>query len=215
MSPVNEADALLIQRVRQGEEGAWSALIEQYEGRLLAFAESRVGDRTAAEDIVQESFIGFLTSLPNYDESRPLEGWLFSIVSHKLTDHLRRKGRRPAVSLSSAAGSESKEIDLPGGARRASTIARSGERRRIEQEALAAALEDQVRHWRGKGDWQKIKCMELLFVAGEANKDVAERLDLTEQQVANFKHDFLARLRKTLRSAGLDAEVFPELYAST
>ena len=42
-------------------------------------------------------------------------------------------------------------------------------------------------------------CIELLFVRGRANKDVAELLDITEQQVANFKFDFLARLRTTVK----------------
>ena len=48
---------------------------------------------------MQETFIGFLTSLPNFDERRPLEGYLFSIAAHKLTDYLRREGRRPTLPL--------------------------------------------------------------------------------------------------------------------
>ena len=72
---------------------AWSDLISRYEGRLLAFVESRLGRRGASEDIVQEAFIGFLNSLPNYDGRRSLEGYLFSICAYKLTDHLRREGR--------------------------------------------------------------------------------------------------------------------------
>ena len=44
---------------------------------------------------MQETFVGFLTSLPNYDPARPLEGYLFSIAAHKLTDVMRRQGRRP------------------------------------------------------------------------------------------------------------------------
>ena len=71
----------------------------------MAFVESRLGRRGPSEDIVQESFLGFLNSLPNYDGRRPLESYLFSICAYKLTDHLRREGRRPAVPLSSAADS--------------------------------------------------------------------------------------------------------------
>ena len=50
------------------------------------------------------AFLGFLNSLPNYDGRRPLESYLFSICAYKLTDHLRREGRRPAVPLSAACG---------------------------------------------------------------------------------------------------------------
>jgi RNA polymerase sigma factor (sigma-70 family) len=99
MTGPSEADSLLIQRIRQGESDAWSDLISRYEGRLLAFVESRLKHRGASEDIVQEAFIGFLNSLPNYDGKRPLESYLFSIAAHKLTDYLRREGRRPATDL--------------------------------------------------------------------------------------------------------------------
>ena len=54
--------------------------------------------------------------------------------------------------------------------------------------------------------------MELLFVRGRANKDVAALLEITEQQVANFKFDFLARLRNQIRKQGLSQDIFPELY---
>jgi RNA polymerase sigma-70 factor (ECF subfamily) len=96
----------------------------RYEGRLLAFVESRLGRRGPSEDIVQDSFIGFLNSLPNYDGRRPLESYLFSICAYKLTDHLRREGRRPAVPLSSASDSTG-DWQISDSARRASSIART------------------------------------------------------------------------------------------
>jgi RNA polymerase sigma-70 factor (ECF subfamily) len=40
---------------------------------------------------------------------------------------------------------------------------------------------------------------------------VAEELQLTEQQIANFKFDFLERLRKVVRGQRLSEDVFPEL----
>lgn len=205
-------DTLLVEQIRTGQADAWNALIGQYEGRLLSYVESRLRRRAASEDVVQETFIGFLTSLPNYDSRRPLESYLFSIAAHKLTDYLRREGRRPALPLSSTAHSDGGMWDAPGSARPASSIARSGERRRLEQQAIAEAIADQLAAWRAKEDWQKIKCMELLLVCGIANKDVAAQLGLSEQQVANFKFDFLARLRNTVKKQRLNEDVFPELY---
>src|SRR5438093_12331681 len=91
----SEADRLLVRQIRGGDSRAWQTLIARYEGRLLAFVERRVRDRAATEDIVQETFIGFLNSLPNFDDRRELQTYLFTIASHKLTDHLRRQGRHP------------------------------------------------------------------------------------------------------------------------
>src|SRR6266403_1735907 len=95
----SESDRLLIQQIRRGDVGAWEDLIARYEGRLLAFVERRLRDRATSEDVVQETFIGFLNSLPNLDERRELQTYLFTIASHKLTDHLRKAGRHPLRSL--------------------------------------------------------------------------------------------------------------------
>jgi len=211
MSPPSETDILLTQRIRAGESDGWEELIARFEGRLLAFIESRVRSRAVAEDVVQETFIGFLTSLPNYDDKRPLETYLFSIAAHKLTDHLRREGRRPTLPLvPGPVGSSS--FEPPGPARAASSIYRSGERRDLEERALAEAIDHQLAHWRKRGDYAKIRCAELLFVRGLANKQVAAQLDISEQTVANYKFDFLAKLRADLRKQQLSRDVFPELY---
>src|SRR5438046_10234476 len=96
----SESDRLLVQQIRQGDPRAWEHLIASYEGRLLAFIERRLRDRAASEDVVQETFIGFLNSLPNFDDRRELQTYLFTIASHTLTDHLRRQGRRPLRTVS-------------------------------------------------------------------------------------------------------------------
>mgnify|MGYP003337451561 FL=1 len=57
--PASEADRQLVMRIRAGEAEAWQQCIDLYEGRLLAFARARLQDRSAAEDIVQETLLGF------------------------------------------------------------------------------------------------------------------------------------------------------------
>jgi RNA polymerase sigma-70 factor (ECF subfamily) len=206
-----EADAPLIRRIRNGDAEAWSELIARYEGRLLAYVEGRTRNRAAAEDLVQETFIGFLTSLPNFDGRRPLEAYLFSIAAHKLTDHLRREGRRPTLPLlvrrPGASGSEP-----AGPARPASSIARSSERRQLEEGALVKALGEQVRHFRRRGQWEKLECAESLLVRGWSNREVAVRLGIAEQTVASYKFELVAKLRAAVQTQGLPEEVFPELY---
>jgi RNA polymerase sigma-70 factor (ECF subfamily) len=209
----SESDQLLIERIRAGESGAWDELIARFEGRLTAYIESRTKNRAVAEDLVQETFIGFLTSLPNFDKRRPLESYLFSIAAHKLTDHLRREGRRPTLPLMPEVKSGS-DWEPVGPGRPASSIARSSERRRLEEDALVAVLNEQIELWLKQRQWDKIKSAELLFVRGWPNKEVADRLDISEQTVANYKFEFLAKLRAAIRGHGLPEEVFPELYES-
>jgi len=212
MTTPSQTESLLVGRIREGDENAWNDLIARYEGRLLAFVESRIGNRTAAEDVVQETFVGFVTSLPNYDRRRKLESYLFSIAAHKLTDHLRREGRRPTLSLTPEGASSSGGWQPPANARAASSIVRSGERRGLERSALEAAVAAQIEHFKRRGQWEKLKCVELLFVRGRANKEVAEQLGISEQTVANYKFEFLAKLRSSVKKQHLPEEVFPELY---
>jgi len=106
--------------------------------------------------------------------------------SPSLPTNLRREGRRPAIPLSTGGGSTG-NWELPGRARRASSIARSGERRGMEDVAVAEGIARQIERLRKSGHWKKIQCLELIYVAGRSNKMVAKELELSEQQVANFK----------------------------
>jgi RNA polymerase sigma-70 factor (ECF subfamily) len=206
----NSSETLLISRIRAGEADAWNEFIARYEGRLLGFVVRRVAHRAAAEDLVQETFVGFLNSLPNYDPDQPLEGYLFSIAAHKLTDLLRHEGRRPTIPLVTSESSDGwQPVDR---GRRASSIVRSRERHGLEESALVGALAELIAHWRRRGQWERLQCVELLWVRGWSNKDVAQRLGISEQSVANYKFETTARLRAAVRGQGLPEEVFPELY---
>ncbi len=200
-----DTEVLLIRQVRDGDAGAWRQLIERYEGRLIAFVDSRLRDRAASEDVVQETFVGFLTSLPHYDEQRDMEAYLFSIAAHKLTDHLRKQGRRPIDQFGS--DDHGRPLDeVPGGERPASSIARSGERREAEERLLTGAMGQLVREWLGRADFDRLRCLELLIVKGWANKDVAKYLGLTEQAVASYKFQTVGRLKEMARRSGLSLE---------
>jgi RNA polymerase sigma-70 factor (ECF subfamily) len=132
-----------------------------------------------------------------------------------LTDHLRREGRRPTISLTQNSDHSSSPWQIASvRTRPASALVRSGERKRIEEDAIVAALSEQIDKWKARGDWQKLKCIELLFVSGLGNKEVSEILGISEQQVANFKFDFLARTKSLIGRQNLDEEIFPELAES-
>lgn len=205
----NESDRLLIRQIREGNAQAWQDLIARYEGRLMAFVVRRIKDRAACEDLVQETFIGFLTSLPNYDDRRELQTYLFTIASHKLTDHLRRQGRHPLHQAPEGPDDPLQKKPDPRPA--ASSVARGHERRELESEAVARALESLLETLRKQRDYGRIKVLELLFAKGWANRDVAAFLKINEQQVANIRFAAVRKIADHVRDAGLPADVFPEL----
>ncbi len=201
--PASEEDKQLVCRIRQGEADAWQECIDRYEGRLLAFARSRLSDTSSAEDIVQETFLGFLKALPNYDENTPLESWLFSIAAHKLIDSMRRSGRRPTVPLMSSRTDDGPAREPTGHARAASSLMRSSEKSHAESAVVAQCLKDLIRSFKQEDAWERLQVVELIFVLGWANKDVARRLNTTEQAVANHKFFVVSKLKDAAKKASL------------
>ncbi len=203
------AEQQLVGRIRAGDADAWQSLIDQYEGRLLAWLRTRIGDSSAAEDLVQETFVGFLRALPGYDETTPLESWLFSIAAHKLIDELRRRGRRPALALPGLVSQGVADVTGPG--RRASSMYLSRESDRTEAELIGRVLTEFVTGCIQQGAWERLKCIELLLVRGWSNKRVAEELGLTEKQVANHKYFVVDKMRQAARQQPQDVRIPPEL----
>lgn len=206
----SETDRLLIEQIRRGDAGAWQELINRYEGRIWAYVHRRIADPASTDDIVQETFLGFLRSLPNFDERQSLESWLFTIAGNKVTDHLRRVSRRPWTTGDESDGSVlSERSDHRQG--RASSHARDKERRALEQRELANALRAILQGWIRKGDYLRVQVLELLFVKGWANKDVARFLSVSEQDVANIRFWALSKLKKHMQSVGLSEDILPDL----
>jgi RNA polymerase sigma-70 factor (ECF subfamily) len=205
----SDSDRLLIQQIRQGDARAWETLIARYEGRLLAFVQRRIRDRAASEDVVQETFVGFLNSLPNFDDRRELQTYLFTIASHKLTDHLRRTGRHPLRSLADGSGDLiDQQLDHNPSA---SSRVRNDERTELEVAAIVRCLGQILHGWTEKGDYARLKVLELIWVKGWPNREVAAFLKISEQQVANYRFAAVKKLTEHIRDAGLSADVFPEL----
>lgn len=193
---ISQSDRLLISQIRSGEPDAWKSLVQKYEGRLLAFVEARIRDRATCEDLVQETFVGFMISLPNFQEDQDLEAYLFTIASHKLIDQYRRTGRRQVEQITPSDSGSGGWNEMPDDLRQVSSLLQSQERRESEQEWLTATLGEMLRDWLAKGDYERVKCLELIFVKGWPNKKVAEALGMSEPAVAGIKFQALARLKQ-------------------
>ncbi|OWK41900.1 RNA polymerase sigma factor [Fimbriiglobus ruber] len=209
----SESDRLLVQQIRAGGgrvNAAWEELVVRYEGRLRAYARRRLRDHMVADDVVQDTFIGFLNSLSAFDEQRGLQSWLFTIAAHKVTDQLRKMGRTP-YQPGSDADEEMLGRAADGRQRPASSLARSKERLELETAAVARALRDLIRGLQQKGDYTRIQVLELLFVKTWPNWQVAEFLNVSEQQVANYRYAAVQKLCESMRGANLSSDVFPDL----
>ena len=193
------ADQFLVERIRAGDQGAWRQLIARYDGRLLAFARARAPSSADAEDLVQEAFVGFVTSLTNYDANQSLETYLFTILRHKLYDLLRRK-KLPTVDAP-ADSEDWWERVLPGTEETPSGIMAQAEAQRGQEDALAEVLRRLIHEYRDRGAFHDLQVIELLFYAGRRNLDVGELLEVDQKLVAGVKFRAIQKLRKFLEDA--------------
>lgn len=98
------SDEQLFERFRGGDAAALRTLIERQHDDLLRFLARLTGDRTAADDIFQETFLQVYQSADTFDTSRRFRPWLFTIAANKARDWLRKRSRRKTVELSAPVG---------------------------------------------------------------------------------------------------------------
>jgi len=89
-APGDEDDGALARRAAQGDERAFNQLMRRHKGPLHAFARRHLGDREAALEVVQESFVAAWKALGRYDSARPFATWMRAIVLNKCRDRGRR-----------------------------------------------------------------------------------------------------------------------------
>lgn len=92
-----KTDFKLVSAFRGGDDRAFAELVRRYERPLFTFILRMVGDRSAAEDIYQETFLRMLRALPRYRDTGKFSGWLFSIAHRLCIDSSRRVKRREAI----------------------------------------------------------------------------------------------------------------------
>jgi RNA polymerase sigma-70 factor (ECF subfamily) len=93
-------DWALLQALRDRDEAAFASLIDLYSGSLLRVAMMYVPSRAVAEEVVQETWLGFLESLDRFEGRSSLKTWLFRIL---LNTAKKRGGReRRSIPFSTA-----------------------------------------------------------------------------------------------------------------
>jgi RNA polymerase sigma-70 factor, ECF subfamily len=88
----------IIAHSRPGDTAVIETIVDQYQVRLYDLAYSMLRDETAANDVVQDTFIKVYGRLDTFQGQSAFETWLIAIATNCCRDHLRRQVRR-ALSL--------------------------------------------------------------------------------------------------------------------
>ena len=101
---VSAEDHELLEALRRGDEAAFVRLVESLHGSMLRLAMLHVGDRSVAEEVVQESWLGVLKQLDRFEGRSSLKTWVLRIVSNRAKTRAVRERR--TVPFSALAGGE-------------------------------------------------------------------------------------------------------------
>jgi RNA polymerase sigma factor CnrH len=91
--------AALVRRCQAGDLEAFSALFRAYQQRIYSLAAAILKDETAADDIVQETFLAVFVKINGYSSASSFETWLIAITVNRCRDRMRRHKVRQALSL--------------------------------------------------------------------------------------------------------------------
>ncbi len=105
-------DEELIAKFQMGDVQAFDVLVRRYKDQLLNFVFRFVGNRSDAEDIVQETFLRVYKNKHYYKEIAKFSTWVYTIAGNLAKTELRRRKRHKIFSVSNFVNEE-KDYDIP------------------------------------------------------------------------------------------------------
>jgi RNA polymerase sigma-70 factor, ECF subfamily len=88
----------IIRRCQAGDREAFRTVVEKYQNILYGTAYLMTGNRTAAEDHVQEAFLSAWKGIGSFRTGYPLKPWLVRILVNKILSY-QRTNANPMISL--------------------------------------------------------------------------------------------------------------------
>lgn len=180
------------------------AWVDEYGDALYRFVLTRVRDASAAEEIVQETFVSALSS--KFAGRSSLKTWLFGIARHKVLDHFRHRAREYSAGDMLSAG----DADGDGGEGRASWRLEPSQAAKDPVEGLdAGRVWGVLRSALARMSPTLADAFVLREIEGMESEKIAETLGCTTSTLWVRLHRARAQLKKAFEQAGfgLDGEV--------
>lgn len=86
-------DEELLDRLRAGDAAAFAAVVDAWSPVMLSVARRYVHDRHAAEDVVQEAWLGVISGIARFEGRSSVRSWVFSILINRAKSRWVRDAR--------------------------------------------------------------------------------------------------------------------------
>ena len=187
--PSADIDAL-VERARAGDLPAFNQLVVCHQDALYSLSLRMLGSPQAAEDATQEAFLRAYRRLETFRGGN-FRSWLFSIVANVSRDELRRRKRRPQLSLDFGHDDPDRtDLDPPDPDPLPEARAEQSDLRRTLEAALAELPDD----------WRELVL--LVDVHGLAYEEAAVSTGIPIGTVKSRLSRARGRLRDLLRASG-------------
>lgn len=177
---MNEQEQVWVAQARNGDQWAFSKLVEAYQRPVFNLTYRMLNDADEAADAAQETFLRAYARLKQYDPNHKFSTWIFSIANHHCIDRLRKR-RVKSVSIDDNPVMQNLESELP--RPEGATLRRE---QALEIQALISTLEPEyrtpliLRYWEEMSYEEIAESMELTVSA------VKSRLFRARQKMADL-----------------------------
>jgi RNA polymerase sigma-70 factor (ECF subfamily) len=186
-------DRELVDRAREGDEGAFGQLVRRHQQRIHRLAIHLLRDRAEAEDVMQETFIRAYRALARFDGRSEPFTWIYRIAVNLSLNTLRsRKAHRTTTTgddprLDALVAEHQSSDDPPGDAARREVYA-----------ALAQGID-------GLSETLRTTLV-LVCIDGRSHEEASAILGAPEGTIAWRVHEARRKLKEFMAERGFDPE---------
>jgi RNA polymerase sigma-70 factor (ECF subfamily) len=109
--PSGAHEERLAAALRAGDESAFTELVRRYSPAMLRLAQTIVGSRAVAEEVVQEAWIAVLKGVDRFEGRAALKTWIFRILVNMARTRATREARTTVFSAFDDPGEEGPSVD--------------------------------------------------------------------------------------------------------
>jgi RNA polymerase sigma-70 factor (ECF subfamily) len=88
-----------VRAAQAGDRAALETLLRRHHDRILAVCRRLAGNEADALDATQEALLAIVRGLPRFDGRAAFSTWAYRVATNACLDELRRRRRRPALTL--------------------------------------------------------------------------------------------------------------------
>jgi RNA polymerase sigma-70 factor (family 1) len=189
MAQTKLTDEQLVILLKKGDQAAFTEIYKRYAESLSGFAASKLFSLDDARDLLHDMFVKLWEDRDKLNITSNLQSYLFAVIRHRIIDKIRKNITREEY----AAITQSLTNDHQSS---------------IEQQIAEKELKLQIQKALNELPPRVKEIYQLSREQNLSNREIAEKLNLSEQTIKNQLSSALKHLRQSLSGTAIAAFLF-------